>query len=161
MTDSVEDLHRTGRPYSTGAQDDQYLGHLSRRNRGLSAPDLNSVYKEAKGRHVSHQTVRRRLHETKLHSRRPWQAPRRTPQHHGLRYRWAINHTEWMPQDWCRVLFMDETQICLYPVDQRQRVWSQLGNIECLQHCVPHMEQGGGGVMFCGLALHGHTIHLL
>ena len=141
LTDSVEDLHRTRCSHSTGAQDDRYLGLLCRRNRGLSAPDLNSAFEEAKGRHVSHQTVRKRLRDANLHSRRPCRAPRRTPQHHGFRYRCAINHAEWSHQDWRRVLFTDETRIFLYPIDRR-RVWRQTTNIERLQHCVPRMKQG-------------------
>ena len=58
---SVEDLHRTGSPHSIGAQDDRYLGLLSRRSRELSAPDLNSAFEQAKGRHELHQAIRRRI----------------------------------------------------------------------------------------------------
>ena len=32
--------------------------------------------------------------------------------------------------------------------DHRQRVWRQPGNIERPQYCVPHVQQGGGGVKF-------------
>ena len=99
LTGSVEDVHRTSCPHSTGAQDDRYLCLLSRKNSGLSAPGLNSVFDEATGRCVSHQTLRRRLHDANPHSWRPWWEPRRTPQHHGLRYWWARNHVEWTPQD--------------------------------------------------------------
>ena len=65
LTGSVEDVQRTGRPCSAGAQDDRYLRLLSRRNRGLSAPDLNAAFEEATD---CQQNGRRRLHDANLHS---------------------------------------------------------------------------------------------
>ena len=61
LTVSVEVIHRKGRPRSTGAQDDRYLQLLSRRYRGLSAPDLTSAFEGATGGHISHETVRKLL----------------------------------------------------------------------------------------------------
>ena len=50
-------------------------------------------------------------------------------------YRWAWNRAEWMPQDWHRVLFMDKA--------------------------IPHVQQGGGGVIFWDDIIWGHCTSLM
>ena len=65
-------MHRPGRPKATTAVDDHYLRISARRNPESNATMLNNAFRTATGRHDSTQTVRNRLHDAQIHSRRPW-----------------------------------------------------------------------------------------
>ena len=80
---------------------------------------LNNAFSATTGRRVSTQTVRNRLHDAQLHSRRPRRGPQLTPRLHAVRYRWAQQHAEWTRQNWHQVLFTDECRICLQPDNRR------------------------------------------
>ena len=79
-----------------------------------------------------------------------------TPQHNGFRYRWARNHAEWTPQDWRRVLLTVETgSLCILMTGDKP-VISNASN-----SCVPHVQQGVGGVMSWDDIAWGHLIPLV
>ena len=80
--------------------------------------------------------------------------------------------TPWTPLEmdkkWCRMddpglpsdVVYGRNWICLYP-DDRRRVWRQPGNIERLQHSVPHVRQGDVWVMFWGGTTWAHSTPLV
>ena len=70
-TGTVE-MRRSGRPKATTAVDACYLRISARRKPESNATKLNNAFRAATGRCVSTQTVRNRLHDVQLHSRRPW-----------------------------------------------------------------------------------------
>ncbi|KAJ4449513.1 hypothetical protein ANN_00913 [Periplaneta americana] len=82
----VDDISRSGRPRATTECDDRYLRIIVTRNPENTAGMINNDFQTATGRCVSNQTVRNRLHDSRLHSRRPWRSPTLTPRHHGQRY---------------------------------------------------------------------------
>ena len=86
-TRSVDDMRRSGRSNATTAFDDRYLRISARRNPESNATMLNNAFRSATGRRVSTLSVRNRLNNAQLHSRRPWRDPHLTPRHHAARYR--------------------------------------------------------------------------
>ena len=88
-------MRRSGRPKATTAIDDRCVWILARRNPETNATMLNNAFRAATGRRVSTQTLRNRLHDVQLHSRRPWRGPHLTPRHHAAWYKWAQKHAEW------------------------------------------------------------------
>ena len=70
-TGTVDDMHRSGRPKDTTAVHDRYLRIAARKNPESNATMLNDAFRAATGRRDSTQTVRNRLHDAQLHSRRP------------------------------------------------------------------------------------------
>ena len=90
-TETVDDMHRSGCQKATTAVDDRYLWISARRIPENNATMLNNAFRAATGRCVSTQTVRNRLHDAQLHSRRPWRGPHLTPRYHAAQYRWAQN----------------------------------------------------------------------
>mgnify|MGYP003701613815 CR=1 FL=1 len=122
-TGNVDDMPRSGRPPATTECDDRYLWFLVMRNPENTAGMINNDFQTATGRRVCNQTVRNRLYDSRLHSRRPWQGPTLTPRHHGQRYTWARNHHQWTEENWHNVLFTDECIVCLVPDNHRQREW--------------------------------------
>ena len=98
-------MRRLGHPKTTTAVDDCYLRISAPRNPESNSIMLNNAFRAVIGLRVSTQTVRNRLHDVQLHSRRPWRDPHLTPSHHEARYRWAQKHAEWTRQNWHHVLF--------------------------------------------------------
>ena len=78
-TGTVDDMRPSGLPKATTAVDDRYLRISARRNPVSNATMLNNALRAATERHDSTQTVRNRLHNAQLHSRRPWRGPHLTP----------------------------------------------------------------------------------
>lgn len=160
-TGTVDDMPRSGRPRATTVVDDRYLRIAARRNPDSNATMLNNAFRSATGRRVSTQTVRNRLHDAQLYSRRPWRGPALQPRHHAARYRWAQQHAEWTPQNWHHVLFTDECRICLQPDNRRRRVWRHPGQAERLRNTVQRVQQGGGSLMFWGGIMWGRRTPLV
>ena len=71
-TGTVDDMRRSDRPKANTEVDDCYLRISARRNPESNATMLNNTFRGATGRRLSTQTVRNRLHDAQLHSRRPW-----------------------------------------------------------------------------------------
>ena len=69
-TGTVDDMRRSVHPKAATAVDDRYLRISVRRNPESSATMLSNAFCAATGRHVSTQTVRNKLHDAQLHSRR-------------------------------------------------------------------------------------------
>ena len=130
-TGTVDDMRRSGRPKAKTAVHDRYLRISVRRNPESNATMLNNAFRANTGRRVSTQTVRNRLHDAQLHSRRPRRGPHLTPRPHAVRYRWVQKHAEFTHQNWHQVLFTDDCRICLQP---DYRVWRQSGQAERLRN---------------------------
>ena len=94
----------------------------------------------ATGVRISTQTIRNRLHDTGLRSRRPAIRIPLTRYHVQMRLEWARDHVTWTQNDWAPVLFTDESRFCA-------RVW-RMPNERFAPVCVAeHVRFGGGLVM--------------
>ena len=160
-TGTVDGMRCSGCPKTTTAVDDRYLRISARRNPDGNATMLNNAFHAAKGRHVSTQTVRNRLHDAQLHSQRSWRGPHLTPMHHAARYRWAQQQAEWTRQNWHQVLFTDECSICLQTDNLRRRVWRRSGQAERHRHTLQRVQQGGGSLMYWGGITWGRRMPLV
>ncbi|KAJ4437395.1 hypothetical protein ANN_17539 [Periplaneta americana] len=69
-------------------------------------------------------TVRRRLHDADLISRRSALGPELTRQHRQARFQFAREHEEWADKQWGTVLSSDESRFCLRFQDGRERAWT-------------------------------------
>ena len=119
----------------------------------IAATDIQDQAVIARGagaRRISDQTVRRRLAARGLHARRMVKKPKLTRLHTAARLQWAQQHSQWTRQQWERVLFTDESRMCLRHIDGRSRVWRRRGEQHadcCIQ---PVTAYGGGSVMVWG-----------
>lgn len=76
--------------------------------------------------------------------------PLLTREHRRARLRFALDHRDWLVDDWKKVLFTDETRVALNSPDGRERVWRRPGE-RYSQACItPRVAFGGGSVMFWG-----------
>ncbi|GFY06251.1 transposable element Tcb2 transposase [Trichonephila clavipes] len=71
----------------------------------------------------SRETIRRRLTEVGLRSRRPLRRLPLTPHHRQCRLDFCRPRATWSVTDWRRVIFSDESRFSLSADDHRTRVW--------------------------------------
>ena len=96
---------------------------------------------------ISTQTIRNRLHDAGLRSRRPAIRVPLTRYHVQMRLAWARDHVTWTQNDWAPDLFIDESKFCVDFTDRRARVW-RMQNERLAPVCVAeHDRFGGGSVM--------------
>ena len=94
---------------------------------------------------MSTQTIRSRLHESGLLSRRR----RRIPITRNHRRVWPMDHVHWIFGDWRPVLFTDESRYCLF-TDRRTKEWRRPGENLHADNIAEHDRYGGGSVMVWG-----------
>ncbi|GFV43479.1 HTH_Tnp_Tc3_2 domain-containing protein [Trichonephila clavipes] len=75
----------------------------------------------------SRETIRRRLTEIGLRSRRPLRRLPLTPHHRQCRLDFCRPRATWSVTDWRRVIFSDESRFSLSDDDHRTRVWRRTG----------------------------------
>ncbi|GFW77174.1 HTH_Tnp_Tc3_2 domain-containing protein [Trichonephila clavipes] len=75
----------------------------------------------------SRETIRRRLTEVGLRSRRPLRRLPLTPHHRQCRLDFCRPRATWSVTDWRRVIFSDESRFSLSDDDHRTRVWRRTG----------------------------------
>ena len=119
-TDSVKDRPRSGRPKCTTVVEDRRIRLLSLQQRTRPATVIRDVIR-ADRQHdqqgLCSQTVRNRLHEFGLKSRKAAQKPTLAQHHRDARMQWATRCRRWNRAQWSHVLFTDESRFCLEHVD--------------------------------------------
>ncbi|KAL3288145.1 hypothetical protein HHI36_002593 [Cryptolaemus montrouzieri] len=125
-TGSVEE-RLTGRFWITTVAQDRFLVIQARRVRTTTASQLAQEISRVHNVHTSNQTVRNRLHEGQLHSRRPLRVPQLTHGNRAARLDWCQEHVNWDQEKWATVLFSDESRFSYYPDLGRIRIWREPG----------------------------------
>ncbi|GFS71874.1 HTH_Tnp_Tc3_2 domain-containing protein [Trichonephila clavipes] len=69
------------------------------------------------------ETISKHLAEANLKSKRPFCALPLTPEHQQMRLLWCQARSTWNVTDWKKVVFSDESRLCLGTDDNRVRVW--------------------------------------
>lgn len=111
----------------TSVRDDRFIILEILRNRYLTAVEIRQRLQIVRGINVSERTVRRRMDEVNLRSRRPARGPELLREHRVARLRFAREHANWTHEQWANVLFTDECRMALRAPDGRQRVWRRRG----------------------------------
>ena len=139
-----------GKERATSAAQDRFLVIQARRNHFSTASQLLTDLQNASGVNISTPTIRSRLDEGNLRSRRPCIRILLTPNHRRVRYEWPMDHVRWTLGDWRPVLFTDESRYCLDFTDRRARVGRRPGERLHADNIAEHDRYGGGSVMVCG-----------
>ena len=149
-TGSSQERPRSGRPRATTRQQDRHLRISALRDRATTASTLRGRLRTTTGVNVSCNTVRRRLREAGLRSRRPAVRPILSAINRTHRLALARQHVTWTRQQWGRVLFSDESRFILSFNDGRVRVWRRQGERYADATVREHNRYGGGSVMVWG-----------
>ena len=150
LTGTVQERRRSGRPRVTSRREDRYVITTALRDRFVSAPRVRVMLQAATNNNVSVGTIRNRLHEGNIHSRRPAVRPRLTQAHRARRLAWARIHSRWTNAQWSDVIFTDESRFNLSSHDGRIRVWRRQGERYTDATVQEHDRYGGGSVMVWG-----------
>ena len=142
-------LHAGGRERSTNEVQDRFLVVQARRHRFDNAATLRRDFQNATGVRISTQTIRNRLHDAGLRSRRPAIRVPLTRYHVQMRLAWARDHVTWTQNDWAPVLFTDESRFCVDFTDRRARVW-RMPNERFAPVCVAEHNRFGGAQSWFG-----------
>ena len=127
-----------GRERSTNEVQDRFLVVQARRHRFGSATTLRRNFQNATSVRISTQTIRNRLHDAGLRSRRPAIQVPLTRYHVQMHLAWAQDHVTWTQNDWAPVLFTDESRFCVDFTNRRARVW-RMPNERFAPVCVAKM----------------------
>lgn len=149
-TGSVRERRRSGRPRATTERQDHFITLSALRERTATANTIRRQLHASSNTNVSDQTIRNRLHEANLRSRRAAVRPILTPAHRAARLAWARHHLHWTRQQWSRVLFTDESRFTLSFSDRRIGVWRRPGERFADATVREHDRYGGGSVMMWG-----------
>ena len=99
---------------------------------------------------ISDQTVRNRLRQSDLRSRRPLKGMELKRRHRIARLQWARARLRWRRNTWQNILFSDESKFNLKFSDGRLRIYRRRRE-RFADGCVKETDQfGGGGVMVLG-----------
>lgn len=139
-----------GRPRATTERDDRFLRLHALRTRQVTSSEMSSLLQSTRNVSISAPTVRRRLNEFGLSSRRVASGPLLTRDHRVARLRFARDHLNWSFDAWKRVLFSDEVRIALNSPDGRARTWRRSGERFAQCNIIPRVAFGGGSIMFWG-----------
>lgn len=153
---SSRDRPRSGRPRVTTPAQDRFIRLRHLRNRFTTASSTTSVVPGL--RTISDQTVRNRLREAGIRSRRPLRGPVLTRQHRQQRRQWCRQHLPWPLQRWRTVIFSDESRYMLRRPDGRARVYRRR-NERYAANCVQEVDRFGGGsvMVWAGISYSGRT----
>lgn len=147
-TGSLKRRPGSGRKRCTEPRDDRYIVSQALRNRKSTYNNIKNNLEDVRNVSVSVWTVRRRLLEVDIHSRRPARGPKLLRGHRIARLRFSQNYATWTDVEWSKVLFSDEARISLFGEDRRRKVLRRPGERYaevCFEEITPY---GGGSVMF-------------
>lgn len=113
---TTKTAQRTGRKPTLTDQDVRRICRLSLQNRRRTAKEINAVM-EATGVKISDRTVRQKLCENGLRARTPRKKPYLNIKQRQKRIDWALAHRQWTEEDWGRVIWSDESKICIFGSD--------------------------------------------
>ena len=124
---NVRDLPRSGLPKVTIRNQDSYIRLTHARDRFKPATETARQTVGTHNRHISDKTVRRRLSDGDMKSRRLYVGPVLTRRHRRNRETWALNQRGWARQQWAGVLFSGESNFNVSFADGRRRVYRRRG----------------------------------
>ncbi|GFX64180.1 transposable element Tcb2 transposase [Trichonephila clavipes] len=117
----------SGHPRQTSHRGDRHIIRNERVQPPASLVVIQAQVASSLGAPVSSRTIRRRLFEGHLESRRPLHVLPLTPTHRRLRLEWCRARGNWTAAEWNQVVFKDESRFNLSSDDNRVRVWRPRG----------------------------------
>ncbi|XP_023210485.1 uncharacterized protein LOC111613368 [Centruroides sculpturatus] len=123
----------SGRPRNTNEREDRAIRRAATSTPTMSLSSIQRHLPPSRHTVASRETIRRRLADAGIRSRRPLRRLPLTPHHRQCRLDFCRSRASWSVTDWRRVVFSDESRFSLSADDHRTRVWRlSLDLIMCL-----------------------------
>lgn len=149
-TGSIEGKPKSGRPKKMSKKSVRLLKRISSNNPFMSSNQLKVELETSGMCSVSSRTIRRRLVDEKLFSRRPAKKPLLSKRNRLARLEFARQHIHWTKADWKRVCWSDESKFNIFNSDGIQYVRRPAGKRLDPKYTKPTVKHGGGSVMVWG-----------
>ena len=124
---TLKSLPRCGRKRKTTSRIDRKILTLAQSSDQPNAKNIANQLAELSLADISSQTVRNRLYDNDLHGRTVVKKPLLTKRHIAKRLEFAKQYQNWTVEDWKKVLWSDETKICLHGSDGKRWTWRKAG----------------------------------
>ncbi|GFV63606.1 transposable element Tcb1 transposase [Trichonephila clavipes] len=131
---------RSHPPLCTTSRENGQIVHIAVTDLSVTSRTIAQHIESVTYHSVSARTIRRRLQQRGLSSRRPLLGLPLTQNHRRLRRNWCDERRMWAAE-WNEVVFTDESRNCLEHHDGRIRVWRHRGE-RTLNSCVMHCHTG-------------------
>ncbi len=138
---------KAGRKRLISDSDADYIVHLVKVKKYQTAVDVQQRLKHTSNFTGCVETVRRALKRVGFRARVKRRKPYLSPNHRRRRMRFARKYQHWDLDDWRKVIFSDETKICMYGSDGRQYCLRQRGQALHEANLQPTVKHGGGSLM--------------
>ncbi|ROL52870.1 DEP domain-containing protein 7 [Anabarilius grahami] len=125
----------SGRPRKSSKRQDRLLKRIQLRDRSATSAELAQEWQQA-GVSASARTVRPRLLEDGLVSRRAAKKPLLSKKNIRDRLIFCRKYSEWTAEDWGKVIFSDEAPFRLFGASGKRLVWRRKGE-RYHQSCIP------------------------
>lgn len=144
------DKKKSGRPRKTTPRLDRTIIRIVTEDPFKSSNQVKAVL-EAQGlENISARSIRRRLVDAKLFSRRPAKKPLLSAKNRLARLEFAKAHLHWGMEEWKRVCFSDESKYNLFNSDGIRYVRRPPGHRMDPKFTKPTVKHGGGSVIVWG-----------
>ncbi|GFU58541.1 transposable element Tcb1 transposase [Trichonephila clavipes] len=155
-------MGRRGRSYPpqcTTSREDRQIVRMAVTDRSVTSQTVAHHIESVTHHSVSARTIRLRLKQSGLSARRPLLVLPLTQNHRRLSHQWYDERRIWVTE-WNKVVFTDESRICLQHHDGRIRVWRQ--DAEQLRYAPPHWSCTGAWPQpYFNRIMRDHTWHAL
>ncbi|GFY04680.1 transposable element Tcb1 transposase [Trichonephila clavipes] len=122
MQEGTTDRHgRSHPPQCTTSRDGRQIVRMAEMDRSVKSRTIAQLIVSVTHHSVSARTIRRRLKQSGLSARRPLLDLPLTQNHRRHRRQWCDERRMWVAE-WNKVVFTDESRICLQHHDGRIRV---------------------------------------
>lgn len=135
---------KEGRPRILDIQDEKYICRLASTGKVNTATGISKDLKAYSGIVVSPRTVIRALNRNNIVSKYKKKKPKLSKTHRRKRRDFEIGHRGWSESDWDRVVWSDETKICLNGSDGRERTLVIQGERWRDHNIIPTQKLAGG-----------------
>jgi transposase len=145
---------RFGRKRLLDEHDVRYISRLVSTGKCGTAVEVQSELQHYAGILVSTDTILRALRRAGYRSHLKKKKPQLKKTHRAARMAFERRHRAWTEADWGKVVWSDETKICLMGADGRERCFRKAGEPLRDHHVTPTRKFGGGSIMIwaCMLA---------
>uniref|UniRef100_A0A3B3QDG3 Transposase Tc1-like domain-containing protein n=1 Tax=Paramormyrops kingsleyae TaxID=1676925 RepID=A0A3B3QDG3_9TELE len=139
----------TGRRRKTSKRQDRKLKAICLENRKYTAKQMKDKWAETGG-NVCDRTVRNRLREMGFRYRKAKRKPSLIPKQKKTRLQWDEEKQSWTVDDWMKVVFSDESRICIGQGDDAGTfVWCH-PNETYKDDCLKKTSKFPQSLMICG-----------
>ncbi|GFV77675.1 transposable element Tcb1 transposase [Trichonephila clavipes] len=148
---------RSHPPQCATSREDRQIVRMVVTDRSVASRTIPQHIETVMHHSVSAHTIRRRLQQSGLSAKRPFLGLPLTQNRRRLRRQWCDERRIWVAE-WNKVVFTDESRICLQHDNGRIRVWRHRGE-KMLNSCVilRHTGSAPGIVVWCGIGYHSRT----